>query len=145
MAAGTISTSQSEQRVMGPRRPVARIQAAQLSFVTGGGTTADTATVFVNGTIHRMDVVLSAVTGNADLTASVTCSDDNGCVFGNELDHANLADASTHYFDSESSKDDDADFNPVTHFGDITISVEPDEDVGGTTQTLNVDVIFYVR
>ena len=145
MAAGTISTSQEDKRVTGRSNPVARIQAAQLSFVTGGGVTADTATVFISGTIVRMDVVLSAVTGNADLTASVTCSDDNGCVFGNELDHANLADASTHYFDSQSSADDDGNFNPVTHHGDITVSVAPDEDVGGTLQKLLVDVLFFVR
>ena len=144
MAAGTIATSSSDERIKG-QSPVARIQTATLSWATGAGFAAQTSTVFVSGTIYRMDVVISTVTGNADLVASITCADDNGGVFGNELDHASLAHSATHYYDSQSSKNDDGNFNPVAHHGDITVTVDPNEDTGGTAQTLTVTVIFYVR
>lgn len=143
MAAGTIVTTTSEQRASGLQAPVARIQTVQRTWATGAGHAALTRTVFVSGTIYRMDVVISSVTDNP--TVAITCADDNGGVFGNELDHAALADGSSHYFDSQSSKDDDADFNPVTHHGDIVVTIDPSADAGGSGQTLAVDVIFFVR
>ena len=141
MAAGTIATSSEDRRVSGRQNPVARIQTVQKTWATSAGHAAQTDTVFISGTIYRMDVVILAVTANP--TVAITCADDNGGVFGNELDHAALADGSTHYFDSQSSKDDDADFNPVTHHGDIVVTIDPSADAGGGT--LAVDVIFYVR
>ena len=145
MAAGALATASSDERAKGQSAPVARIQTASLSWATGAAHAVQTSTVFVSGTIVRMDVVISTVTGNADLVASITCADDNGGVFGNELDHASLAHSSTHYYDSQSSKNDDGNFNPVAHYGDITVTVDPNEDTGGTAQTLTVTVIFYVR
>ena len=144
MAAGTIATSSSDQRVTGQHK-VARIQTDQVTWITGAGHAAQSETVFISGTIYRMDVVIPAVTGNADLTVAITCADDNGCVFGNELDHAAQAHGVTNYFDSESSTDGDGNFNPVTHHGNIVVTMDPNEDTGGTAQTLAVDVIFYVR
>ena len=143
MAAGTIATTSEDRRVTGLQNPGARIQTVQKTWATGAGHAAQTDTVFISGTIYRMDVVISSVTANP--TVAITCADDNGCVFGNELDHAALADGSTHYFDSQSSKDDDADFNPVTHHGDIVVTMDPSADAGGAAQSLAVDVIFYVR
>lgn len=142
---GAITTSTSDKRVTGLQNPVARIQTAQVDWVTSEGHAAQTADVYINGTIVRMDVVISTVTGNADLTVSITCTDENAADFGNELDHAALAHSATYYYDSASSADDDANFNPVTHNGTITVSMDPNEDTGGTAQTLAVDVIFYVR
>ena len=145
MAAGTLVTASSDERAKGQSAPVARIQTATLSWATGAGFAAQTSTVFVSGTIYRMDVVISTVTGNADLVAAITCADDNGCVVGNELDHAAQAHSATHYYDSQSSKDDDGNFNAVAHHGNITVTVTPNEDAGGTAQTLSVTVIFFVR
>ena len=143
MAAGTLATASSDERAKGQSAPVARIQTVAATWATGAGNAAQTKTVFVSGTIYRHDVVISAVTANP--TVAIACADDNGCVFGNELDHAALADGSSHYFDSQSSTDDDADFNPVTHHGNITVTITPSADAGGSGQTLSVTVLFFTR
>jgi len=144
MAAGTIATSSSDERVKGLQGPVARLQFPQVTFVTGAGHAAKTADLEVNGKIVRMDVIIAAVTGNSNLTTDVAITDENGSALGNELDHTTLAHGTSTYYDSESSTDGDADFNAVYHNGTLTVSVDPNEDTGGTLQTLAVDVILYV-
>ena len=139
-----IVTSSSDERSKGRQGPVARLQFPQVTFVTSEGHAAKTVDLSVNGKIVRMDVIIPAVTGNGDLTAALLVTDENGSDLGNELDHAGLAHNASYYYDSESSTDGDADFNAVYHNGILTLSVDPNEDVGGTLQTLKVDVILYV-
>lgn len=144
MAAGTIATSPSDERVKGIQGPVARLQFGQLTWVTGEGHAAKTKDLFVNGKIVRMDVIIPAVTGNADLDVDITVTDENGSALGSELDHSGLGHGASYYYDSESSTASDGDFNPVYHNGTLTVSIDPNEDAGGSTQTLKVDVILYV-
>ncbi len=139
----TIATSPADERVSGLMNPVARLQFGQAQWLTSGGHAALTRTIKVSGTIYRMDVIITSVTDNP--TVAITFTDANGIDFDNELDQAALADGSNHYFDSQSSANDDADFNPITHHGDIIVSIDPSADPGGSGQILNVDVILYVR
>ncbi len=139
----TIATSPADERVSGIMNPVARLQFGQAQWLTGAGHAALTRTIKVSGTIYRMDVIITSVTDNP--TVNITAADDNGIAFGTELDHSGLADGTNHYFDSESSTDGDGDFNPVTHHGDITLTIDPSADPGGAAQILNVDVLLYVR
>lgn len=123
--------------------PVARYEFTTLTWVTGDGHDAQTASLNINGTILRQDIIISSVTANPTVTISVT---NQNSVVLTELGHTAIADGTKHTFDSISSKSSpDADFNPVTTNDVITISVDPSADAGGTAQTLTVTVIFYVR
>jgi hypothetical protein len=138
-----IATETSDKRVTGLQNPVARLQFEQASWVTGAGHAAVSKTIFVSGTIYRMDVIISSVTANP--TVALTFTDDNSVSLA-ELNQVALADGTNHTFDSVSHKGTaDADFNPVTHHGDLSVSIDPSADPGGAAQTLTVDVILYVR
>ncbi len=122
--------------------PVARVQFTRLSWVTGAGHAAQTATAAVNGTITRIDLVASAVTGNP--TLNVSYADDNGVVLLPAMN--SLADGTKHFKNAlVNSISASADFNPVMHAGNITVTVDPSADAGGSAQTLTVDVILYIR
>ena len=133
----------SDKRDQGRQYPVGRLEFVQQSWDTGDGHAAKTASLNINGTVYRMDVIISSVTANP--TVSITFTNANSIVYGNELDQAALTDGTSHYFDTESSKDDDADFNPVCMNDYVTVSIDPSVDPGGSDQTLTVDVILYVR
>ena len=145
LCVGAITTTTSDKRITGLMNPVARLQFGQLSWATSAGHGEQTSTIYVNGTIYRMDVITSTVAGNADLTVDIGFTDGNGSAFGNELNQTGLAHSMAHYYDSQSSTNDDADFNPITHAGNITLAGDTNEDTGGTAQTLTVDVILFVR
>lgn len=137
-----ISTSPSDERVKGRQGPVARLQFNQMTWSGNSDHAAQTEDLYVNGTIVRMDIIINSVTGNP--TTTFTFADENSVAFGDELNQATLTDGTNHYFDSRSSKNDDADFNPVTHCGTITVTADPSA-AAGVGQTLTVDVILYLE
>ena len=134
-----------DQRALSTGSPVARLAAAQQSWATGAGHAAASDTIqFVNGTIYRIDAIISSVTDNP--TVAVTFRDQNSVVIIPDALCAALADGTNHIFLAESNKGTpDADFNPLPHSGNVTVSVDPSADPGGAGQTLTVDVILYVR
>lgn len=124
-----------------PTKPIARIEFAQASWATGAGHTAQTDSKIVNGTIKRVDVLISSVTDNP--TVNVTITDQNSVEV---ISLSTLADGTKHMKLAESHKaTQDADFNPVPVNGTLTVSIDPSADPGGTSQTLTVDVILYME
>lgn len=124
------------------KRPVARIQFTRMSWATGAGHAAQTATVYVNGIIERVDIIISSVTDNP--TVNISWADLNSVVLLPAMN--TLADGTKHIKYGLSNKaTQDADFNPVPHCGNITVTADPSADAGGSAQTLTVDVILYVR
>ena len=124
------------------KKPIARIHFTQMSWATGDGHAAQTATAYVNGIIERIDIIISSVTGNP--TVNVSWADLNSVVLLPAM--SSLADGTKHIKYGLSNKGtQDADFNPVPHCGNITVTADPSADPGGTGQTLTVDVILYVR
>jgi hypothetical protein len=116
----------------------------QLSWATGAGHAAQTATMFgVTGKCTRMDVVASSVTGNPTLNVTVTDTDNSGSCIA----VTNLADGTHHVLLAESHKNSqDANFNPVAfRSNDLTLSVDPSADAGGSGETLTVDVTLYLE
>lgn len=133
----------NDYRFYSASEPVARMEFATLDWVTGEGHAAQTASLNLNGTILRQDVIISSVTANPTVNVSVT---NQNSVSLSELNHTNLTDGTNHTFDSISSKSSaDADFNPVTVNDTVTVSVDPSADAGGSGQTLTVKVIYYMR
>lgn len=122
---------------------VARYEFAQLSWATGAGHAAKTATLGnVVGMIERVDIIISSVTGNP--TVNISFVDQNSVVVLPAMN--TLADGTKHMKLAYSNKGtQDADFNAVPHAGLLTVSADPSADAGGEGQTLTVDVILYVR
>lgn len=123
-------------------KPVGRIEFQQ-TWITGEGHAAKTLTRDVNGTIGRVDVILSSVTGNP--TVIVTLRDQNSAIVVPDAFLNALADGTNHTFRAWSNLGTpDADFNAVPHNGNITVSMDPSADAGGAGQTLTATVILYV-
>ena len=123
---------------------ITRVQFARLDWITGEGSTAQTASIaHVRGKCTRVDIVISAVTGNP--TVDVSFTDANGVAILPAFNA--LADGTHHVKLAESHKAvPDADFNPVPFCDDtLTVSVDPSADPGGAAQTLNVDVYLFLE
>jgi len=121
---------------------------AELDWVTGEGNTAQTTDIKrVTGNLRKVEIKISAVTGNEDLTATVVISDISDTDFVTTLEtFSALAHSTLHIFNSR-SKEYDADKEiDETYFdlNDLRITVTPNEDVGGTLQTLTVNVRLYL-
>lgn len=130
---------------LGNPRP-AKVLLTQQTWATGEGHAAATETASgLTGLLTRVDVIISSVTANP--TVAVTFRDQNSCIVIPDALCATLADGTNHLFLSRSFKATlDGDFNPVPLCdSDITVSIDPSLDPGGSSQTLTVDVILYLE
>jgi len=95
----------------------------------------------IEGTIERVDIIISSVTGNP--TTDITITDENDSV---PISFSTLADGTNYVKFGLSKGATDCDFNatPVNN-STLTLSATPSADAGGTAQTLTVDVILYLR
>jgi len=120
----------------------------ELDWITGEGNTAQTADIErVTGNLRKVEVKISAVTGNSNLTATVALSDISDTDFATELiSKAGLAHSTLHIFHSRSKEyEADKDIDEMFfNLNDLRITVTPNEDVGGTLQTLSVNVKLYL-
>ena len=118
-----------------------------LDWVTGEGNAAQTTDIErVSGNLRKVEVKIPAVTGNADLTATVVISDISDTDYVTTLaTFSALAHSTLHIFHSRTKEyDADADFDEILlDLNDLRITVTPNEDVGGTAQTLTVNVKLY--
>jgi len=124
----------------------AKVICTQKTWITGAGNAAQTETAYgLTGKLVRVDVIISSVTNNP--TVVVTFRDQNSCIIIPDALCAALADGTNHILLTESNKSTmDADFDPVMLCdSDITVSMDPSADAGGTSQTLAVQVIFYLE
>ncbi len=123
-----------------------KVPFTQQSWATGAGHAAATETAYgLTGKLTRFDVITSSVTDNP--TVAVTFRDQNSCILVPDALGAALADGSKHIKLAESHKSSpDADFNPVMLCDtNVTVSIDPSADPGGSAQTLTVDVILYLE
>ena len=120
----------------------------ELDWITGEGYTAQTADIErVTGNLRKLEVKISAVTGNADLVATVVISDISDSDFVTTLmTFSSLAHSTLHIYHSRSKEyDADKDIDEIFFdLNDLRITVTPNEDVGGTLQTLTVNVKLYL-
>ena len=118
-----------------------------LDWVTSEGFAAQTADIKdVTGNLRKMEVKISTVTGNADLTATVAISDISDTDFVTELfSVASLAHSTLHVLHSRSKEyDADKDIDEMFFIhNDLRLTVTPNEDVGGSDQTMTVNVKLY--
>lgn len=114
-------------------------------WITGEGHASESHTFQTfYGRIERVDITITSVTANP--TVNVSMRDQNGVILIPDAVFTTLADGTNHTFRSESYKaSPDADFNPVTHAGNVQVSVDPSADAGGAAQTLTVKVVLYAR
>ena len=121
---------------------------AELDWVTGEGNTAQTTDIKrVTGNLRKVEIKISAVTGNEDLTATVVISDISDTDFVTTLETFSALAHGTLHIDHSRSKEYDADKDIDEIFfdlNDLRITVTPNEDVGGTLQTLTVNVKLYL-
>lgn len=125
---------------------VVKVTMTQQSWATGAGHAAASETVYnLNGVVTRFDAIISSVTDNP--TVAITFRDQNSCILIPDALCASLADGTNHIKLARSHKSSpDADFNPVPLCDtDVTISIDPSADPGGSAQTLTVDVILYLE
>ena len=120
----------------------------ELDWITGEGYTAQTADIErVTGNLRKLEVKISAVTGNADLVATVVISDISDSDFVTTLmTFSSLAHSTLHIYHSRSKEyNADKDIDEIFFdLNDLRITVTPNEDVGGTLQTLTVNVKLYL-
>ena len=120
---------------------------AALDWVTGEGFSAQTADIErVTGNLRKMEVKISTVTGNADLTVTVVLSDISDTDFVTTLiSKPSLAHSTLHVFHSRTLEyNANADIDEMFfNLNDLRITVTPNEDTGGTAQTLTVNVKLY--
>jgi len=121
---------------------------AELDWITGEGYTAQTADIErVTGNLRKVEIKISSVTGNADLTSTVVISDISDTDFVTTLEtFSALAHGTLHIYHSRSKEyDADKDIDEIFFdLNDLRITVTPNEDVGGTLQTLTVNVKLYL-
>lgn len=118
---------------------IARIEFPQVSWDTGDGHTAQTTTVYnMSMLVERVDVIISSVTGDPNVTLSF--ADENVMTIISASNFTDLDDGTSYLKTGLSSSPD---FTPVPVMGDVTITVDPSADPGGVAQTLTVDIIFY--
>jgi len=121
---------------------------AELDWITGEGSAAQTADIErITGNLRKIEVKIPTVTGNSNLTVTVVISDISDTDFVTTLEtFAGLAHGTLHIYHSR-SKEYDADKDiDETHFdlNNLRITVTPNEDTGGTLQTLTVAVKLYL-
>ena len=110
----------------------------QVSWATGAGNGAKPTTIYdVNMMLERVDVLISAVTANP--TVNITFADDNGVVPIDATNFTTLADGTNHMMLSTKAT---ADFDAVPITGNITATITPSADAGGSAQLLTVQIIF---
>ena len=127
------------------KRPCKIAMTAQ-TWITGAGHAAASEVAYnLSGLLTRFDVIISSVTDNP--TVAVTFRDQNSCIVVPDALCATLADGTNHIMLARSYKaTKDANFNPVPLLdSNITISMDPSGDAGGTSQTLSVQVILYLE
>lgn len=123
---------------------ITRRDFARLDWVTGEGHAAQTATIsHVRGKCTRIDMIASSVTGNPTFSVAFQDGDGNAIL----PTFSALADGTHHVKLAESNKAvQDADFNPMPFCDDdLTISVDPSADPGGSNQTLTIDVRLFLQ
>ncbi len=121
-----------------------RREFAQLNWITSEGHAPKTTTLRdVTGKCKRIDVIISSVTANPTVIITIT----DTTYGGTYVSLTGLADGTHHIKLSESSKrSQNADFNTVPFMHDnLTISIDPSADAGGSGQTLTVDVILVLE
>ena len=129
----------NDNRVLGSGKPIAKIQFDQVSWLTGVGHAAKTTLKNnINMLVERVDVLISAVTANP--TVAITFANENSVTVIDGTNFAALADGTNHTLLSTKAT---ADFDAVPLNGNITCTVDPSADAGGSAQTLTVDIIFY--
>lgn len=97
---------------------------------TNDGNAAQAVTLNLNGKIKSAVISVSEVTANP--TVNVVLTDANSASL---LALSTLADGTVHYKDS-------GDFDEIPIAGNLTITVTPSADAGGSGQTLTVIVIL---
>jgi len=128
MATSATITSSYDKRNAMADKPVWQ---AEATFVwqTGDGHAAQSVTLNeLNGIITGVSISITSVTDNP--TVDVTLKDGLGTEM---IAFSGLADGSTHW-------KDEGDFNQTPVAGDVTLSVDPSADPGGSGQTLTVIV-----
>jgi len=130
-------------QILGPQKIIMTAQ----TWATGAGHAAQSEVAYnLTGLLTRIDVIIPTVTGNT-LAVAVTFRDQNSCIVVPDALCATLADGQNNIFLSSSNlATQTANFNPVQLIdSDITVSIDSDEDTGGTLQTLSVQVILYLE
>ena len=135
-----MARQKGDDRALGPMAPVGRLAFDQVSWSTGEGHAAATTIRYVNMTIDRIDVLISSVTANP--TVNLTFADDNSVTIIDATNFTGLADGTKHTLWAKKAT---ADFTEVSVNGEVTVTVDPSADPGGSDQVLTVDVIFYGR
>jgi hypothetical protein len=118
---------------------------ATKTWATNAGHAAQTDTLArLTGKLVEVDIAISSVTGDPDVTVTIKKKDTNGAtVFSSGAKN----DGTNYVFSSESNQAvQDAAFDPVWLFDeDLYVSIDPDGDAGGTAQTLSVTVTVYLE
>jgi len=122
-----------------PTEEIKRVEFPTITWVTSEGHAPKTAVVRnVNMLVERIVLIISSVTGGPATT--FTFADDTGAVIIDPTNFAALADGTVY---QKLSTKATADFDAVPINGDITITMDPDADAGGSGQTLSITPIFY--
>jgi hypothetical protein len=112
------------------------------TWATGAGHDAQTGTIpKITGTLVRIDMRISEVTGDPNVVLLVTDSNSNTVFTSTKDDNTK-----TVYLARSHKGTQDADFNPIPMWDEtITVSLNPDADAGGSGQTLTVVVDVYLE
>lgn len=131
-----------DRRHEGSSKPYARYEFSQQSWDTGDGHDAATATLYgLNGLVERIDLVASEVTANPTFSATLTGANDVQLAT-----FTNLADGTNHIKLANTLGATDSDFQAFPLVDeDVTVSIDPSADPGGSDQTLTIDVALVMR
>jgi hypothetical protein len=112
------------------------------TWATGAGHAAQTGTIpKITGTLVRIDMRISEVTGDPDVVLLVTDSNSNTLFTSTKDDNTK-----TVYLARSHKGTQDADFNPIPMVDEtVTVSMDPSADAGGSGQTLTVVVDVYLE
>ena len=128
-----------DDRYNAVNKPIVKYQFDSLTWDTGDGHAAQTATIYdMNLLVERVDVLISSVTANP--TVNVSFADENSVAVIDPTSFTTLADGTNHILLATNSTQD---FSAVAINNALTITVDPSADAGGSSQTLTVDVILY--
>ncbi|MCK5020496.1 MAG: hypothetical protein KAS32_25990 [Candidatus Peribacteraceae bacterium] len=130
-------STKSDDRGLNPHEnPVARYSIDQMSWLTGAGHAEKTEDIIMNGMLEAIGIRVSSVTGDPDVT--ITLTDANG----NEFYNSTALNDGTDYYYTPSEFLPTAEKMPLV--GPITVGVDPSADAGGSGQDLTVDVDLFI-
>lgn len=121
-----------DKRGMNLGYTIAKYSIDQVSWITGAGNAEQTETIEMFGMVEAIGIRISSVTDDPDITIKFTDSN------GNEIYNTTALNDGTNYYYTPLEFLPTAEKFPV--WGDITISVTPSADAGGSNQTLTVDI-----